>query len=443
MNHPLPPRPNFIPSSSSSSTAGPSNLRYQLPTPISTIPIPTAKPSAPPIDPTKCSACSSSTPKYTCPRCSKRSCSLACTKKHKSTDKCSGVRDPTSFVPLTAYGQGAWSDDYKWLEEGRRKVTEWGENVGFQELMDAAKKPSTSKFPRNERERNMNKFKKRNSRKELLKRELLMGHNCSVEFMPVGMEKKKANQSSWNPKTKQLQITIHLNVPSHLLDPSSTSSDPKTLTHPRLLFTSPSTSKPLATLSSLITPSPSTKVVYLLPFQSTPSRPAPGHTKGQKLFYPPLNPSKSVAEALGGTAWVEFPVIEIMEKTRWNEGVEKGEYMVVPLSEPLISLKDRTRDSGWGKRKIDIVDAREGEGQSPKKAKIDGKGLMALGDYASDDEDDVEDDLDAEEEEEQDEEDDVTLEGDYQEDEEEEEGEEEPSIEVLRAVGAALAADLG
>ncbi|WWC99506.1 hypothetical protein V866_006409 [Kwoniella sp. B9012] len=433
MNHPLPPRPNFIPS-----LGGPSKPSTILPTPTAPA-APIIKPTVPRVDPTKCSSCSSPQPKYTCPRCSKRSCSLECSKKHKAVDDCSGVRDPTSFVPLTAYGQGAWSDDYKWLEEGRRKVTQWGENVGYHEMVNATKKPS--KHTHTEKRKDGKIVKKRNTKKDLLKRELLMGHSCHMEYMPMGMERRKLNQSSWNPRTKQLHITIHLTIPTCILDPPS-SSQTKTIAHTRVLFSSPSADKSsLPTLSSLLTPPPSTSsnIIYVLPFQSTPSRPAPDHTKGQKLFYSPLDPLKPIAEALGGTSWVEFPIIELMEKTKWDEGLQQGEFVVVPLSQPPIAL--RSKDSGWGKRNIESLDGEKDNVESPKKAKIDGKGLMALGDYGSDDEDDVDDDLDDQEEEEEDVADESTLEGD-QDDEREEGDGEEPSMEVLQAVGAALVADL-
>ena len=37
-------------------------------------------------------------PKYRCPRCSTRTCSLTCTKRHKKWAQCSGVRDPAAYI---------------------------------------------------------------------------------------------------------------------------------------------------------------------------------------------------------------------------------------------------------------------------------------------------------------------------------------------------------
>lgn len=45
-----------------------------------------------------CAICHVSTPKYKCPRCNLRTCSLACIKKHKAWSECSGERDATAYV---------------------------------------------------------------------------------------------------------------------------------------------------------------------------------------------------------------------------------------------------------------------------------------------------------------------------------------------------------
>lgn len=46
-----------------------------------------------------CSICHVSAPKYKCPRCNIRTCSLPCIKRHKARSDCSGVRDATAYVP--------------------------------------------------------------------------------------------------------------------------------------------------------------------------------------------------------------------------------------------------------------------------------------------------------------------------------------------------------
>jgi hypothetical protein len=85
-----------------------------------------------------CAQCQAQPFKYKCPRCSIPTCSLACSQAHKSTTGCSGQRDKTKKVLLKDYGYGALMDDYKWLEEGRRRVEAWGKDIVDKGLMDPA-----------------------------------------------------------------------------------------------------------------------------------------------------------------------------------------------------------------------------------------------------------------------------------------------------------------
>ena len=76
-----------------------------------------------------CSICHVSPPKYKCPRCGFRTCSLACTKKHRSWSECSGERDPTKYVPKAKLRTAAGVDhDYNFLY-GLERSVERGEKV--------------------------------------------------------------------------------------------------------------------------------------------------------------------------------------------------------------------------------------------------------------------------------------------------------------------------
>ncbi|WWD18001.1 hypothetical protein CI109_102448 [Kwoniella shandongensis] len=428
MSFTLPPRPDTQP------TAGPSRLQSTI--------LPTPTTSA------DCAICSQPA-KYTCPRCSFRTCSLPCSKTHKSRDSCSGVRDPAKYVPLKEYGQGAWSDDYRWLEEGRRKVGGWGEGVKIEEVSTSTSNTRGRGGMRGGGSAGGTRGGglRRPNRTDGLRKELA-NRGCEVSFMPEGMGRKKLNQSSWNPKSQQLHITLHLSISQQLLDPTSADTSTKTISHNRVLFAaSEPTTMPI--LSSFLPPSlvdTTSDLVFAMPFHSTPSRPAPDHAPGQKLFYPPLDSAKSFAEVLRGTAWVEFPVIHVMKRSDWESSIEKGTVGIVPVSQGSM----QTRDSGWGaKRRVQVVEEREDEEDSTKRARtmatalnIPGpasvptstptEGLMALGEYESDSE--VEDEV---EEGELDKVDDemAALEGETAED--------DPPPEMLEAVGMALIADLG
>ncbi|KAK0634964.1 hypothetical protein B0T17DRAFT_586615 [Bombardia bombarda] len=62
-----------------------------------------------------CSICYAE-PKYKCPRCGARTCSVTCIQKHKKRRNCDGQRDPTAFVPVTQLRTAAGVDhDYNFL----------------------------------------------------------------------------------------------------------------------------------------------------------------------------------------------------------------------------------------------------------------------------------------------------------------------------------------
>jgi hypothetical protein len=64
-----------------------------------------------------CQECGQRHAKYCCPRCSRRSCSLACVKAHKDASGCSGKRDRTSFLGRGQLDERSLMSDYRFLEE--------------------------------------------------------------------------------------------------------------------------------------------------------------------------------------------------------------------------------------------------------------------------------------------------------------------------------------
>lgn len=78
------------------------------------------------MDPKKCVVCKENPMKYTCPRCSRRTCSLNCCVEHKKTFHCNGQRDRTSFKPLATMSDLDLLSDYRLLEEVQRCVETGG-----------------------------------------------------------------------------------------------------------------------------------------------------------------------------------------------------------------------------------------------------------------------------------------------------------------------------
>jgi hypothetical protein len=177
----LPPLPSFLPSKPADALEPDTTIYPDIPE------------AGPSTNSSKCIICSSPF-KYTCPRCSARTCSLPCIKTHKSSSGCSGIRDPTKFVTLTEFGQGDWGGDYAYLENGRRRVADWGKDI------PAAAQPDTSnRGGRGGRHGQGGRGGRGPSKVDGLRDELER-RGVEVEFMAEGMGRRKLNQSSWNPK---------------------------------------------------------------------------------------------------------------------------------------------------------------------------------------------------------------------------------------------------
>lgn len=124
---------------------------------------------------------------------------------------------------------------------------------------------------------------------------------------------------------------------------------------------------------------------------------------------------------------MEFPEIELITRETWEEMVNKGDVIITEI-EAVSQVPGRERDSGWGaKRRPNEAGKGEGQQDGAKRLKAESnQGLLALGEYDSEEGSDAEDgaeDADA-----------LIV---------EEANDEVPSPEMLVAVGQALMADLG
>ncbi|KXX82297.1 Box C/D snoRNA protein 1 [Madurella mycetomatis] len=70
---------------------------------------------------TLCSICHAQAPKYKCPGCGARTCSVACVQKHKTRADCDGVRNPRAFMPLSQLRTDAGIDhDFNFISSIER-----------------------------------------------------------------------------------------------------------------------------------------------------------------------------------------------------------------------------------------------------------------------------------------------------------------------------------
>ncbi|KAG8892912.1 hypothetical protein FRC01_013884, partial [Tulasnella sp. 417] len=246
-------------------------------------------PTSTPTTPQLCAHCKLNPSKYTCPRCSFKSCSLPCSTTHKVLYNCSGVRDPVTYVPMNRYGWGTLMNDYTYLEGVGRKVSEVGGDIrklkggrgrkvterggarggrggrgrggarvggrqagrasGTDEEEESSASDSSSDEDGSATAEAATSGERKGqqdlapnglpvsrghglappgSKLEALQKQLAL-RDIKVDFLPEGMARRKMNQSFWNVKTKTAMLTIEfeLHAPQRSITLSSDPNDSK------------------------------------------------------------------------------------------------------------------------------------------------------------------------------------------------------------------------
>lgn len=167
---------------------------------------------------TLCTICHAAPPKYKCPRCLTRTCSLACIQRHKARASCDGVRNARAFVPLAQLTTPAgWDHDYNFLTSieraCERRERELGTVASAREEMRGSNKrggsfrkvwfgddlhhvPAGAAIPGAEQEggREEHQFDKAARRR-------LRQEGVEVVAMPRGMARQRENATKWDRKT--------------------------------------------------------------------------------------------------------------------------------------------------------------------------------------------------------------------------------------------------
>ncbi|KAI0884613.1 uncharacterized protein GGS22DRAFT_163928 [Annulohypoxylon maeteangense] len=162
-----------------------------------------------------CTICHIQTPKYKCPRCGTRTCSLTCVKKHKKWSSCNGERDATAYIPREKLKTDAGIDhDYNFLTKIERSV-ERTEKILREEKEILPQEDTTSRPPPNKRAR-LHKGQSRgrvtfeeSSRRwdrNSIQRMRQLGIN--VSSVPYGMTRAKENKTSWNKRTRTMNWQV-------------------------------------------------------------------------------------------------------------------------------------------------------------------------------------------------------------------------------------------
>ncbi|KAJ5897716.1 hypothetical protein N7504_008004 [Penicillium tannophilum] len=155
-----------------------------------------------------CSICHVNPPKYRCPRCSTRTCSLPCTRRHKLWSQCSGVRDPAAYLKRSELAtETAFDRDFNFitgversLERADREVENRGIDLGRGQA--ASGDGDVESGP-----------KRKIPQQGLVKGEAAFLRRAeegavTVIRAPRGMSRNKLNNSRWHPKHKCLSWSV-------------------------------------------------------------------------------------------------------------------------------------------------------------------------------------------------------------------------------------------
>lgn len=159
-----------------------------------------------------CSICQEKVPKYTCPACGARTCSLACVTRHKKQTECLGLVDQTQFIPRKDLGESTlhMNRDYNFLLKFGRDI-----QLGKSDVKNNAKNIFKRQYQNN---RNTKRFKTGNdvdTRLETVKKAYpndppttVRRNNTLVIQLPPGMSRATSNKSGFDKKLSSFTWSV-------------------------------------------------------------------------------------------------------------------------------------------------------------------------------------------------------------------------------------------
>ncbi|KUL83299.1 hypothetical protein ZTR_11363 [Talaromyces verruculosus] len=278
-----------------------------------------------------CNICHINTPKYRCPRCSVRTCSLPCTRKHKTWSSCTGVRDPAAYLTRSQLETEASFDrDFNFItgiERRLERAERDAENRGIElEHEYMVKKTSENNHAGKKRKRGPNGDKQA---PRLVKGELgfvRAAEEAGVKLMraPAGLSRRKMNHSRVHPKHKCLNWSVEWIIPS----------TGQKMVRPCLETT------PLKEAYDRVFPVPKSDIDNIPTDEQKPSTENINeNTNSHRSIYfylhrhraatnnivlAPLQPSATLRDVLRGRSVLEFPTIYVLnDDLRRQEGDTK------------------------------------------------------------------------------------------------------------------------
>ncbi|KAJ2723596.1 Box C/D snoRNA accumulation [Coemansia sp. Benny D115] len=189
-------------------------------------PINTAAPASPPAQPslqpeestpvvTECEQCHSQAPKYKCPRCAARTCSLACSKKHKQDTGCNGQRDRTKFVKRAEYDANTLMSDYGFLQDLSREhanLVHDAEERGVGDILKGLQGTKAHNAKPQIPEEGPPSVVLNRTQKNVAARAKAQ-RQVNIKYMSPGIQRSKINKTIWASSWSRLVWTLEIVVP--------------------------------------------------------------------------------------------------------------------------------------------------------------------------------------------------------------------------------------
>jgi hypothetical protein len=309
---------------------------------------------------------------YQCPRCSFRSCSLACCQAHKKQTGCDGKRDRTVFMPMGRMDDSTINSDYHFLndvlgevESGKRLLRQVGETSSAeqagqakrqrrgQESADgdnealpshpliqsaeasvaarltlpgvAVQQPTTTKSPQQHVNPKWRQFQQQCS-----------SRGVNLLLMPPGLERHKSNKSHLKKDVLYWTVEWRIHSPATTIAAAATTAFTTPTDAPKSM-TSTSTHPPARVLLSKISEQTIVRnaIQQVESSKSIPSTsdgddsvkdwsnyslllkrlPCPSH----QPFYVEISDTATLASAIKDMTVIEYPTIEVVPVSRSAE----------------------------------------------------------------------------------------------------------------------------
>lgn len=122
---------------------------------------------------------------------------MPCSVAHKTSTGCSGVRDKAKFVPMNRYTYGTMMDDYVFLENVGRRLSEWGQDIARGRYGTVQGRRGRGRMGRGNGTR---AYVSRTEKKRDMLRSQLELRDVEIDLLPAGMQRRSLNHSTWDTK---------------------------------------------------------------------------------------------------------------------------------------------------------------------------------------------------------------------------------------------------